>query len=486
MDAHNDDIYREQRLQNLKALEEAGYGPSGEPFGRTGRLAEVRAGFEENKQVSVAGRLMTIRQMGKSTFADLRDGTDRLQVYAGKQDLGEEAYKAFHRLDAGDHIGVEGTLFTTRTGEKTVKIATWRLLAKALLPLPEKWHGLKDVEARYRQRYLDLVANPEVRQQFERRIRIVQEIRAFLAGRGFIEVETPMIQAQAGGAAAKPFVTSYTALGCSMYLRIAPELYLKRLLVGGFDRVFEMNRNFRNEGLSRTHNPEFTMLEIYEAYTDVRGMKALVQELVTCLAQTVCGALEVGKDDLAVDLTPPWREVTYRDIILDRMGQDWFDLQLPQARQKAEAAGLSIDPQWDHALVTHEIYEKLIEKTLVKPTFVTRFPAALVPLAKACDDDPTVVDVFELVIRGQEVAPAYSELNDPIVQRQRLEAQAGSEKQNVDDDFLTALEHGMPPAGGMGIGIDRLVMILTGADSIRDVILFPQLKPKGQTDQATP
>jgi lysyl-tRNA synthetase class 2 len=369
-------------------------------------------------------------------------------------------------------------MFLTRTEESTIKVGSWTLLSKALLPLPEKFHGLKDVEARYRQRYLDLISNPESRDIFNKRIATIREIRSFLSGRGFFEVETPMMQAAAGGAAARPFATHYTALNCDMFLRIAPELYLKRLLVGGFDKVFELNRNFRNEGLDRTHNPEFTMLEIYEAYTDVNGMKDIIKGMITHVAETVYGTLNVGSEEMPVDLSQPWREATYRELVMERMGDDWYDLSLEDASAKAEAEGLDLDPAWDMLMVTHEVYEKLIEKTLQQPTFVTRLPAQLVPLAKTCPDDPSVVDVFELVIAGQEVAPAYTEMNDPIQQRSRLESQAGDEVENVDEDFLTALEHGMPPAGGMGVGIDRLVMILSGVDAIRDVILFPQLKPR--------
>jgi lysyl-tRNA synthetase class 2 len=470
--------YRAQRLENMKKLEAAGHAPFGRAFERTGAIASIRAGFEEGKVVRAAGRLTTIRVMGKSMFADIRDGTDRFQVYVQKQEIGDESFLACHWLDAGDHIGVEGTLFTTRTGEKTIKVSSWCLMAKALLPLPEKWHGLRDTETRYRQRYLDLVANPEVRVQFDRRIKAIHEIRAFLTGRGFQEVETPMMQPQAGGAAAKPFVTHYSALGTDMCLRIAPELYLKRLLVGGFDKVFELNRSFRNEGLSRTHNPEFTMLEVYEAYSDLRGMKVLIEAMVMHVASTVYGSLKVGEGESAIDLTPPWREVAYRDLVRERMGQDWYDLSLTDARNRAEAAGLALDPAWDHLMVTHEVYEKLIEKTLRRPTFVTRLPSALIPLAKSCADDPASADVFELVIGGSEIAPAYTELNDPIRQREKLEAQADGDVGRMDEEFLEALEHGMPPAGGMGVGIDRLIMVMSGAEAIRDVILFPQLRPR--------
>ncbi len=473
-----DNEYRQQRIDNMRKLEEMGYSPYGSQFDRSGQLSEIRETFEAEKKVSAAGRLMTVRDMGKSIFADIRDGSDRFQVYAQKKQLGEEAFAAFKLLDIGDIIGVEGSLFTTRTDEATIKIEKWTMLSKSLLPLPEKWHGLQDVEIRYRQRYLDLLTNPEVRDLFNKRIQMVQAIRSYLNDRGFQEVETPMIQAQAGGAAAKPFKTHYTALSSDMYLRIAPELYLKRLLVGGFDKVFELNRNFRNEGLDRTHNPEFTMLEIYEAFTDVRGMKELIQGLIVDVAEKIFGTLKIGEGDDMIDLTGEWREVEYRDLIKERMGDDWYDLSLEDAVKKAEEAGLDIDPAWDMLLVSHEVYEKLIEKSLHNPTFVTRLPAALIPLAKACEDDASLADVFELVIRGQEVAPAYTEMNDPIEQRSRLTHQAGEDQEKIDEEFLLALEHGMPPAGGMGVGIDRLVMILSGNDAIRDVILFPQLKQK--------
>ncbi len=491
MTAETGNEYVEQRRANMKALVEKGYPSFGGAFKRSGRLAEIRSAFEENKAVSAAGRLTTTRDMGKSIFADLRDGSDRFQIYAQKSSLGDAAFEAFKLLDLGDHVGVEGTLFTTRTGEQTLKIERWTLLSKALLPLPEKWHGLKDTDQRYRQRYLDLISNPGVREVFNKRIQAVREIRNYLVERQFQEVETPMMQSQPGGATARPFVTHYEALNSRMYLRIAPELYLKRLLVGGFDRVFELNRNFRNEGLSRTHNPEFTMMEVYEAYSDRRGMQELVEGLITHVAQGVMGTLKVGTPEAPIDLTSPWREVTYRELVLERMGADWFSLEKDVMRAKAEAAGLHGDPAWSRDEITHEIYSKLIEKTLQNPTFVTRLPAELVPLAKRCEDDSTVVDVFELVIGGKEIAPGYSELNDPLEQRKRLEEQvalaapgrASEEAQKVDEDFLAALEHGMPPAGGMGIGIDRLIMTLTGSEAIRDVILFPQLKPRDLTPE---
>lgn len=469
---------REQRIAKMRKLSEAGYAARGRPFLPLSDIAVVRANFAEGTTARVAGRLTTIRQMGKSVFADIRDGSDRLQVYLRKDDLPDKDFEAFMLLDAGDFIGVEGVLFTTRTGEKTIRAGRWTLLSKALRSLPEKWHGLKDVETRYRRRYLDLISNPESRIVFEKRSAAVREIRLFLWERGFTEVETPMLQPQYGGAAAKPFCTRYESLSTDMFLRIAPELYLKKLLVGGFDRIFELNRNFRNEGISRTHNPEFTMLEVYQAYSDLKGMKELAESLITSVAMKVCGTLRVGGEDAPIDLSVPWREVSYRDIIKEKMGGDWFDLSPAAAAERASSAGLAVDRGWKHLMITHEVYEKIAEKQLRQPTFVTRLPFELVPLARRCEDDPTSADVFELVIGGKEIAPAYSELNDAIEQRSRLERQAGEDSQRVDEDFLEALEHGMPPAGGMGMGIDRLVMILTGAESIRDVILFPQLKPK--------
>ncbi len=477
MDA-SDNEYREQRLANMQKLQEMGYTPFGHAFERTGRLADIRAEFADEKQITAAGRLVSQRDMGKSIFADIADGSDRFQLYAQKKHMGDESFEAFKLLDVGDHVGIHGSLFVTRMGEQTIKIDKWELLSKSLLPLPEKWHGLKDVEARYRHRHLDLVANPEVREHFNKRIKSVRAIRDFLDERGFSEVETPMIQAQPGGALAKPFVTHYDSLGADMYLRIAPELYLKRLLAGGFDKIFELNRNFRNEGLDRTHNPEFTMLEIYEAYSDMRGMRDLVQALIIHVAESVYGGLKLGEGDNMLDLTPPWREVPYHDLVREQMGDDWFDLSLDDAKSKAKALELDIEDDWNMGQVTHEIYEKVIERTLLQPTFVTRLPAELVPLAKHCEDDPSLVDVFELEIGGKEIAPGYSELNNPLEQRKRLEERADDDAGKIDEEFLTALEHGMPPAGGMGLGIDRLIMVLSRTEAIRDVILFPQLRQK--------
>lgn len=470
--------FREQRLENMAKLQEAGHAAFGQAFERTSDLGSLPALYEEGKTVRLAGRLVAKRVMGKSAFAHVQDATGKFQVYAKKDRIGEDSYAAFKILDLGDFVGAEGILFETRTGEQTVQITHWTLLSKALLPLPEKWHGLQDVETRYRQRYLDMVASPEVCKVFRQRSDLVQALRRGLWEQDFVEVETPMMQPMAGGAAATPFQTHYDALSCDMFLRIAPELYLKRLLVGGMDKVFELNRNFRNEGLSRSHNPEFTMLEIYQAYGDVQSMMQLLQGLVTKVAQDVFGTLQVGTEAQPVDLTPPWRTVTYRELIEEVTGPEYFGLSLQEKQVKAESLGCDVQANWSDVEMTQEIFEKVIEKTLINPTFVTRLPVELVPLAKACEDDGNLVDVFECIIGGKEIAPGYSELNDPIEQRKRFNEQADGDADKVDEDFLTAMEHGMPPAGGMGIGIDRLAIILTGVESIRDVILFPQLKPK--------
>jgi len=463
-----------QRRINMQALEAAGYRPFASAFRPSASIAAARAAFQEDAAAAIAGRLMAIRDLGKSLFADLRSGSDRLQLFAGKSQTAD--FDLFKRLDTGDYIGAEGELFTTRAGEKTLRVKKWALLAKALRPMPEKWHGLKDVETRYRQRYLDLIANEAARSVFDLRSRVIREIRTFFWERGFVEVETPMMQPQPGGALARPFKTHYAALNADMYLRIAPELYLKRLLVGGMEKVFELNRNFRNEGLSKNHNPEFTMLEAYQAFSDRKGMQALVQDMICTVAGKTLGTLHPGEGERAINLAPPWPEKTYRVLLIEKMGADWYDLPPEKARARAAQFLPAVDPAWTHAQVTHEIYEKTIERTLISPVFVTRLPRELVPLARACEDNPAEVDVFELVIDGKEISPGYSELNDPAEQRARMQAQSGEDAPEADEDFLLALEHGMPPAGGMGVGIDRLVMVLSRAEAIRDVILFPQLR----------
>jgi lysyl-tRNA synthetase class 2 len=474
----------EQRKAKLAALRARGIDPFKNKFTPTESCADARNNYTEGREVAVAGRITAHRDMGKSMFIDVRDQSGRIQVYAQKNTLGDDQWNIFTHLDLADFIGVKGTLFTTKTGEISIKLAGFTILAKALRPPPAKWHGLEDTEIRYRQRYLDLMANPEVKDVFLKRSQIITEIRSFLQSRGFVEVETPMMQAIPGGAAAQPFKTHHNALGCDFYLRIALELYLKRLLVGGVDKVFEIGRNFRNEGLSRKHNPEFTMLEAYQAFGDYESMMELVQSMICHVAQKVLGTLKIetkdaeGKIVKSIDLTPDWRRAKYKDLIREKAGADWFEISPAERRQRAHDLGAEITKDYADFEVTGAVFEKLIEPTLIQPTFVTHLPKELVPLAKLSPDDPTTVEVFECCINGQEIAPAYTEQNDPIEQRERLEHQAGGEQQKLDEDFLVALEHGMPPAGGMGMGIDRLCMMLLGQESIRDVILFPQLKPK--------
>jgi lysyl-tRNA synthetase class 2 len=472
---------RRQKLEALRAREVA---PFGQSFETSGSVAEVREKFADGATLRAAGRITAHRDMGKSHFLDLRDATGRIQIYVQAKELGPETMETFGLLDLGDFIGVEGSCFLTKTGEPTLKVHKFEVLAKTLRPLPEKWHGLTDVEARYRQRYLDLVTNERSREIFAKRITILREMRRFMEARGFQEVETPMLQNVAGGAAAEPFRTHHKALGIDLYLRIAPELYLKRLLVGGFNKVFEVNRNFRNEGISRRHNPEFTMLEGYWAYANFEKIAELVEELICHLAQAVAGSLQIEHRDAegnvirTLNLTRPWRRARYRDLVCEAAGADWFGLTSEERRSKGRELGVEIQPQMADFEVTQHVFEKLVEEKTFDPVFVTHCPKELVPLAKQNLEDDSLVDVFELIINGQEIAPGYTELNDPFVQRQRLLEQAGDETQKLDEDFLLALEHGMPPAGGFGLGVDRLTMLLTGAESIRDVILFPLLRPK--------
>lgn len=474
----------EQRKAKLNAMRAKGINPFANKFAPSEGCATARQNYAEGRPVSLAGRISAHRDMGKSQFIDITDQSGRIQIYAQKQTLGDDPWEIFKLLDLGDFIGVQGTLFVTKSGEISVKCDSFKVLAKALRPPPSKYYGLEDTETRYRQRYLDLIANDPVKQVFLKRSLILREIRNFFQSRGFVEVETPMMQAIPGGAAAQPFVTHHKALGCQFYLRIALELYLKRLLVGGIDRVFEIGRNFRNEGLSRRHNPEFTMLEAYQAYGDYESMMELVQSLICHLADQLQGSYQIehkdaeGKVTKVIDLTPPWRRVSYKELVREKAGADWFELGPTARRERAIQLGADIGKEFEDFEVTSAIFEKLIEPNLIQPTFVTHLPKELVPLAKLSPDDPTTVEVFECCINGQEIAPAYTEQNDPIEQRERLEHQAGGEQQKLDEDFLVALEHGMPPAGGLGLGIDRLCMMLLGQESIRDVILFPQLKPK--------
>jgi lysyl-tRNA synthetase, class II len=472
------------RRKKLDALRAKGVEPFGAGF-EVGSIAEVREKFKEGETLRAAGRITAHRDMGKSHFLDLRDATGRIQIYVHIKEVGPALVDLFRLLDMGDLIGVEGTCFLTKSGEPTLKVRAFHLLAKALRPLPEKWHGLQDIEARYRQRYLDLLTNERSRVVFEKRIAIVRECRRFFEERGFLEVETPILQTLAGGAAAEPFSTHHKALGLDLYLRIAPELYLKRLLVGGFNKVFEVSRNFRNEGISRKHNPEFTMLEAYWAYADFEKMATLVEELICHLAEVVCGSLQIehrdgdGKITRVINLKRPWRRARYHDLVREVAGKEWFELSSEQRRERAtRELKVEILPQLADFEVTQHVFEKLIEEETIDPLFVTHCPKELVPLAKQNSEDNSLVDVYELIINGMEMSPGYTELNDPDAQRHRLMEQAGEDRQKIDEEFLLALEHAMPPAGGFGIGIDRLTMLLTGAESIRDVILFPLLRPK--------
>jgi len=480
------------RLAKVERWRARGIDPYPHRFRRTHTSQEAIAALEEAEArgsppptVIVAGRIAALRQMGRATFIDLRDGSGRIQTYHRLDVLGEEAYQALDDLDLGDFLGVEGEMFRTRTGEPTVQARSYTVLCKALRAPPEKWHGLQDVETRYRQRYLDLMANEWVRELFRTRSRIVAAVRRFLDGRGFLEVETPVLQPHAGGAAARPFVTYHNALDRHLYLRIALELHLKRLLVGGYERVYELGRVFRNEGVSAKYNPEFTMLEAYQAYADYRDIMALTEELVVYAAREALGTLRVPYGDVVLDFTPPWRRLTLREAVLEHTGID-IDAH-PDAQSLKEAAaarGLPPEPHWDRAKTIDEILANLVEPKLLQPTFLLDYPIELSPLAKRKPEDPRLAERFELFIAGREVANAYTELNDPLEQRQRFLDQArrraaAEEVEVADEDFLVALEHGMPPAGGLGIGIDRLVMALTGQSSIREVILFPALREKG-------
>ncbi len=620
-----------QRREKLDALRAKGIDPFKNKFTPTETCAGAREKYQRGEyndatEVAVAGRITAHRDMGKSMFIDVRDQSGRIQCYAQKNILGEELWSIFTHLDLGDFVGIRGTLFTTKTGEISIKLgsgsgtgilpvssenknATHRqdacattataqppftILAKALRPPPAKWHGLEDTEIRYRQRYLDLIANPDVKKIFLQRSEIVHEIRQFFHARGYVEVETPAMQAIPGGAAAQPFKTFHNALGCEFYLRIALELYHKRLLVGGIDKLFEIGKNFRNEGLSRRHNPEFTMLEAYCAFGDYATMMETVESLIVHTAETVLpekklkiprvrhgeatreilqalvycwsnlgrfietaaksspaeveaakallgeifktrdkynssrnekphwdvarealdeirplfektktmlqnwadpdhpmginswtpqverhiAAFEKLTTEEIINLSRPWRRAKYNDLIKEKAGADWFTISAAERRQRAHDMGAEIGKEFEDFEVTNAVFSKFIEPTLIQPTFVTHLPKELVPLAKLSPDDPTTVEVFECCINGQEISPGYTEQNDPIAQRATLEHQAGGEQQKLDEDFLVALEHGMPPAGGIGIGIDRLCMMLLGQESIRDVILFPQLKPK--------
>jgi lysyl-tRNA synthetase class 2 len=492
MDDLNDQI--RSRLAKLDTLKALGVAPFGRRFAPDDSAQDVHRRFgalsrerldADTPSAEVAGRIVGLRRFGKAAFVHLQDASGRIQTYLKRDALSPNDFAIVEQLDLGDHIGVRGRVFRTKTDELTVEAREVVHLAKALRPLPEKWHGLTDVEIRYRQRYLDLIANPEVKDTFVRRSRIIQGIRNFFNAKGFLEVETPMMQGMAGGAAARPFITHHNALSTDLYLRIAPELYLKRLIVGGFERVYEINRNFRNEGISTIHNPEFTMLEFYLAYADMTDLLPLTEDLITTLAKDVCGTLELTYQGKAIDLRPPWKRIGMPDAIAERHGVSRDVVRdRDSASRLARSVGVAVKPDDTLGQIQAALFEHSVEGDIINPTFITDFPTDISPLAKRRPDDSSLTERFELLIAGREVANGFSELNDPIDQRQRFEAQAAQrargdeEAHRVDEDFLRALEHGMPPTAGEGIGIDRLVMLLTDQASIRDVILFPQMKPE--------
>lgn len=472
------ELVRERKAKRDSYLK-AGTPPYGGRFLPIEAISQILERFEEGKRVRLAGRIMARRSHGKSTFCDLKDEGGKIQIYTKEEILRGEAYEKFAGLDLGDIVGIEGTLFVSRMGERTVKVEKFTLLSKILRVLPEKWHGLRDVEIRYRHRYVDLIVNDEVRRTFQLRSGIVREIRRFLDERGFLEVETPMMQPIPGGARARPFMTHHEALDTDLYFRVAPELYLKRLLVGGMERVYEINRNFRNEGISVRHNPEFTMLELYQAYADYTDMMSLTEELITHLVKKIHQKDEISYGNRTLSFQRPWKRISFFKALEEKTKTDW---RKADVKKEAKRLGVEFDPDHETVDILNAVFESVVEPDLQDPTFVVDYPAILTPLAKPQEGDPGLAYRFELYIGQMEIANAFSELNDPVIQRERFEKQVeiigGAKK--VDEDFLTALEYAMPPAGGLGIGVDRLVMVLTNQASIREVILFPQLRPSPQ------
>ena len=476
----------ELRKQKLAKLREQGVNPYGERFERTHRLGEITGQFAEleNQTVKIAGRLIAKRDQGKAAFANIVDQTGNLQLYTKIDLLGETKYQEFLNLDLGDIIGLTGKVFKTHRGQISVQIEDLQLLSKALRPLPEKWHGLKDTDLRYRQRYLDLISNPEVMATFLKRTKIITTIRNILERDGFIEVETPVLSVIAGGGHARPFGTHHHALDLDLTMRIALELYHKRLIVGGLDRVYEIGHCFRNEGISTKHNPEFTMLELYQSYADYQVMMDITEKIISEVAATVCGTMKLEYQGTPIDLTPPWPRLSIVEAVKKYTGIEWVKLTGDaEAVAAAKGLGLKVDPKATKGMVWDEICSEFVEPKLIQPTFLIDHPIEISPLAKKKSDQPEFTYRFELFIYGREMANAFSELNDPIDQRERFMEQAkekakGNEEAMVwDEDFLNALEYGMPPTGGMGMGIDRLVMLLTDSPSIRDVILFPLMRP---------
>ncbi len=482
---------REERIKKLTDLKENGIKPYGEPFPDAFQICFLKENYVsfEGSYQKIAGRIMSIRDHGGSLFLDIMDDTGKIQAYLQEAKLSSENFQLFKNVvDIGDFLGLEGTLFKTKRGEITLEVGKWFFLTKALRPLPEKWHGLKDIEQRYRFRYLDLLVNPKVKEDFIKRSKLLELIRKFLNEKGFLEVETPVLQSIAGGAIANPFITHHQALGTDLFLRIAPELYLKRLVVGSFFKVFEVSRNFRNEGISRIHNPEFTMLEVYWAFQGFEAMMKLTQDMIHFIIPCLLPDVSIEWEGKQINLLKDFVVVEYRELFSNQVGIEMEALKdLVFAKNYLNKKGIELKKPllWEN--VVDEIFKEIIEPTLIEPTFVTGYPALLSPLAKERADDPEYTDRFELFIRGMEVANGFSELNDPFTQRERFEGQLqkkerGDEEAHVvDEDYLIALEHGLPPTGGLGIGIDRLAMILLGVSSIRDVVLFPQLKPESNT-----
>lgn len=475
------------RREKLDALKNAKQNPfEVNTYNRDAYTNQIVEKFDEleGQSVSIAGRMMSRRDMGKANFIDLRDRFGRIQVYVRVNDIGEDNFAQFKKWDIGDILGVEGTVFKTRRGEISIHATKLVLLSKSLLPLPEKWHGLKDTDLRYRQRYLDLIVNPDVRETFEKRSKIIKEIRNFLDSREFIEVETPVLQTLAGGAAARPFITHHNSLNIDLYLRISLELYLKRLIVGGFERVYEIGRVFRNEGMSPRHNPEFTMLELYEAYTDYEGMMNLTEEMFRSVTNSVCGTGKIVVGEHEIDMDAPFGRLSMAEAVKKYAGVDFDEIEtLDDARKIADSHKIEYEKHHLKGDILNLFFDELCEDKIIQPTFITHHPVEISPLAKKDPTKPGYTERFEIFILGRELGNAFSEINDPIDQRERFERQAelkaagDDEANDIDEDFITSLEYGMPPTGGLGVGIDRFVMLLTNSASIRDVLLFPTMKP---------
>ena len=478
-----------QRFKKLDELRQMGVDPFGKRYERTHISDQVLAEFaklEKDKvEVSIAGRIMAKRGHGKASFADIMDKAGNIQIYVSVDNIGEEQYEVFDKLDIGDIIGLKGTVFKTKKGEITISVSEFVLLCKSLRPLPEKWHGLKDVEIRYRQRYVDLIVNPEVRKTFEMRTKAVSAMRRYLDGLGFLEVETPILSSIAGGAVARPFKTYHNTLDMELYLRIAVELYLKRLIVGGLEKVYEIGKDFRNEGISTRHNPEFTMMELYQAYADYNDIMEITENTIAYMAKEALGTTKVTYQGEEIDLAPPWERIPMVDAVKKYVGIDFNKFEnIEDARKAAEEIGLTVEEGSSKGEIINLVFEEKVEEHLLQPTFITEYPIEVSPLAKKRDDDPTLTYRFEAFATRREIANGYSELNDPVDQKERFIGQAEQREAGKDDahmydeDYIRALEYGMPPTGGLGIGIDRVVMLLTDSYSIRDVILFPTMRPE--------